>query len=77
MTAKLICTLSGLALALASAASADAPPPHDLIGVPVGHRSDQISWVTITNGPLPDTRENRAKYRPLSHAGRRSLADGR
>ena len=30
--------------------------------------------VVVTNGPVPDTAENRAKYRPLSNAGRRTAA---
>jgi hypothetical protein len=31
----------------------------------------------VTNGPVPDTRENRAKYgRPLSNAGKRSAPAG-
>jgi hypothetical protein len=30
----------------------------------------------VSNGPVPDTAANRAKYRPLSHAGRRTKAGG-
>jgi hypothetical protein len=31
----------------------------------------------VSNAPVPDTHENRAKYgRPLSHAGRRTAATG-
>jgi hypothetical protein len=30
----------------------------------------------ITNGPVPDTPENRALYRPLSRAGRRAAVNG-
>ncbi len=30
--------------------------------------------VVVTSGPVPDTAENRAKYRPLSNAGRRTPA---
>jgi hypothetical protein len=31
----------------------------------------------VTNGPIPDTPENRAKYgKPNSHAGRASKPDG-
>lgn len=29
-----------------------------------------VSTQTVTNGPVPDTPENRAKYRPMSRAGR-------
>ena len=33
--------------------------------------------MTVTNGPVPDTAENRAKYgQPLSHAGKRTAARG-
>jgi len=33
--------------------------------------------MTVTNGPVPDTRENRAKYgQPLSRAGKRTAARG-
>ena len=33
--------------------------------------------MTVTNGPVPDTRENRAKYgQPLSRAGRMTAARG-
>ena len=33
--------------------------------------------MTVTNGPVPDTAENRAKYgQPLSHAGKRTTPAG-
>lgn len=33
--------------------------------------------VTVTNGPVPDTAENRAKYgQPMSNAGKRTAAKG-
>ena len=36
-----------------------------------------FSNVTVTNGPVPDTAENRAKYgQPLSRAGKRTAARG-
>jgi len=36
-----------------------------------------VTNTMVTNGPVPDTPENRAKYgQPLSHAGRRTLAKG-
>jgi hypothetical protein len=60
----------------AGAAPVAAPPAQDLAGVPVEYRDDVISWRLVTNGPVPDTAENRAKYPPLSHAGRRSKAKG-
>ena len=31
---------------------------------------------TVTNGPVPDTPEMRAKYQPLSHAGRHTKPAG-
>jgi hypothetical protein len=32
---------------------------------------------TLTNGPVPDTAENRAKYGgPMSHAGKRTAPKG-
>jgi hypothetical protein len=31
----------------------------------------------VSNGPVPDTKENRAKYgRPMSHAGRHTAPTG-
>jgi hypothetical protein len=35
-----------------------------------------VTVQTVTNGPVPDTPENRAKYPPLSRAGRHSPAKG-
>lgn len=35
-----------------------------------------VENLVITNGPVADTPENRLKYRPLSAAGRRTLARG-
>lgn len=36
-----------------------------------------VTTSTVTNGPVPDTAENRAKYgQPLSRAGKRSAARG-
>jgi len=33
--------------------------------------------MTVTNGPVPDTKENRAKYgQPMSNAGKRTAAAG-
>ena len=32
--------------------------------------------LTLTNGPVPDTPENRAKYKPLSRAGNHTAAKG-
>lgn len=35
-----------------------------------------VSTQTVTNGPVPDTAENRAKYRPMSRAGRATSPAG-
>lgn len=36
-----------------------------------------VTTTTVTNGPVPDTAENRAKYgQPLSRAGKRTAARG-
>ena len=36
-----------------------------------------VTNATVTNGPVPDTAENRAKYgQPMSHAGKRTPAKG-
>ena len=35
-----------------------------------------VTVQTVTNGPVPDTPEMRAKYKPLSHAGRHSKPAG-
>jgi hypothetical protein len=35
-----------------------------------------VSTTTTTNGPVADTPENRAKYKPLSNAGRHTAAKG-
>ena len=36
-----------------------------------------LTNITVTNGPVPDTAENRAKYgQPLSRAGKRTAARG-
>jgi len=36
-----------------------------------------VTTSTVTNGPVPDTAENRARYGgPMSHAGKRTAARG-
>ncbi|MGH6998421.1 MAG: hypothetical protein ACREEO_09500 [Phenylobacterium sp.] len=42
-------------------------------GVPA---SATVSANAVTNGPVADTPENRAKYKPLSRAGRQTAARG-
>lgn len=45
---------------------------------PTGTASSvSFTTMTVTNGPVPDTAENRAKYgQPLSRAGKRTAARG-
>ncbi|WP_421931964.1 hypothetical protein [Phenylobacterium sp.] len=38
--------------------------------------SATLTTTTVTNGPVADTPENRAKYKPLSNAGKRSAPKG-
>jgi hypothetical protein len=60
----------------AYAADASAQARESLSGVPVADRADVISWKLVTNGPVPDTAANRARYEPLSHAGRATRPAG-
>ena len=47
------------------------------VDVSVTVRPDGVRHLLISNAPVPDTRENRAKYgQPLSNAGRRTLPAG-
>lgn len=40
-------------------------------------QSASVTSMTVTNGPVPDTAENRAKYgQPMSRAGKRTPAKG-
>ncbi len=50
--------------------SADQMPPDQAKALAAGDNR------LVTNGPVPDTPENRAKYTPLSHAGKRSQPAG-
>ncbi|WP_374655029.1 hypothetical protein [Phenylobacterium sp.] len=53
--------------------SAAASPDATAAGVPA---SATVTSSTVTNGPVADTPENRAKYTPLSRAGKRTKAAG-
>jgi len=56
-----------------SAASANASAPA-IAGAPAGAAVDTA---VVSNGPVPDTAENRAKYgKPDSHAGKRTSPTG-
>jgi hypothetical protein len=51
--------------------TADRAPPAQIQALAQG--SNKL----VTNGPIPDTPANRARYgKPLSHAGRKSAPDG-
>jgi hypothetical protein len=61
--------------AAAPATDASAPPAEAAAGSGVPTAAVQVA--TTTNGPIPDTPENRAKYgQPLSNAGKHSKAKG-
>ncbi|MBL8554205.1 MAG: hypothetical protein JNL41_08000 [Phenylobacterium sp.] len=72
----------------AAAAATEVPPadvPADAATVPPApaaadtavNTSATFTNVTVTNGPVPDTAENRAKYgQPMSRAGKRTAARG-
>jgi hypothetical protein len=54
------------------------PPPSDTATAAASTATNaSFTNLTVTNGPVPDTAENRKKYgQPLSHAGKRSAAKG-
>ena len=56
-----------------TAAMPPASPDASAEGVPA---SATVSANATTNGPVADTPENRAKYKPLSNAGNRSKPGG-
>jgi len=57
-------------------ASSTAAPAATTAGADVS-ATTSFSNLTVTNGPVPDTAENRAKYgQPLSRAGKRTAARG-
>ncbi len=61
-------------------ASAPAPdaatmaPPAAM--TPTTTAADPTNVQVVTNGPIPDTPQERAKYKPLSHAGRHTAPVG-
>lgn len=64
-----------------TAASTDANASTDVTagsGAATGASADaSFTSTTVTNGPVPDTRENRAKYgQPMSRAGKMTAARG-
>ncbi len=59
----------------AAPAAADTTP----MALPTPRAPDavQLAPTTLTNGPIPDTAENRAKFgSPLSHAGKKTPPKG-
>ncbi|MDB5432188.1 MAG: hypothetical protein JWP35_3304 [Caulobacter sp.] len=63
-------------------AEAPLPPPSSAMpatagGTDVSATEPSVTTTLVTNGPVPDTAENRAKYGgPQSHAGKRTAARG-
>ena len=46
-------------------------------GAPASAQAGTVTTSMVTNGPVPDTAENRAKYgQPMSRAGKRTAAKG-
>ena len=55
----------------ATVVTPDSAPPAQVAALQNGDNT------TVTNGPVPDTPANRAKYgKPMSHAGRRTAPAG-
>ena len=62
-----------------SEAAASPPPAADTTAIAATDTAASASFTTqtVTNGPVPDTAENRAKYgQPMSRAGKRTAAAG-
>ena len=59
------------------APSPAAPMPATQLGTPVSATTDATGAQVVSNGPVPDTPANRAKYgKPMSHAGRHTAPAG-
>jgi hypothetical protein len=57
--------------------AAETPPPPAPAAEPVRQYSSEATVQVITNGPVPDTPENRARYGgPMSRAGRHTTPAG-
>lgn len=86
---KTICTAAATMALVAGAAHAQsasqpqqappAPPPAQSAGVQVTTSVDSggVTVHRITNGPVADTPENRAKFPPLSATGRNTKPQGK
>lgn len=86
---KTICTAAAAMALVAGAAHAQpanqsqqappAPPPTQSAGVQVTTSVDSggVTVHRVTNGPVADTPENRAKFPPLSATGRKTKPQGK
>ena len=86
---KTICTAAAAMALVAGAAHAQpasqpqqappAPPPAQSAGVQVTTSVDSggVTVHRVTNGPVADTPENRAKFPPLSATGRNTKPQGK
>lgn len=62
---------TGVAATASTDVTAPAPSATD------NAQAASVTTTTVTNGPVPDTAENRAKYgQPMSRAGKRTAAKG-
>jgi hypothetical protein len=59
-----------------SGATTAPPPPSYTGGTRLYTSTNQQGVQVVSNGPVPDTHANRAKFPPLSRAGRRTKAAG-
>jgi hypothetical protein len=83
-TAAAAALISGAALAQPSTQPAQSAPvaatgPAVSTSLTTADRSTgaTLTVTTFTNGPVPDTQENRARYgQPMSNAGKRTPAKG-
>jgi hypothetical protein len=63
--------------ATVSATSAEPPAAPAATTETTNASATTFTSMTVTNGPVPDTKENRAKYgQPMSRAGKRTAAAG-
>ena len=74
-TTTVVDPVTGLPVAADAAATAGVPAS-SLTSTTMGEPGT-VTTRTVTNGPVPDTAENRAKYgQPLSRAGKRTTPAG-
>ena len=67
----------GVAVTEETPPAAETPPPPAPAAEPVRQYSSEATVQVITNGPVPDTPENRARYGgPMSRAGRHTTPAG-